>query len=73
MTQPNTTPDIDQLMAFENGELNQDEIVELFQRLVDTGLAWKLQGFYGRTARALINEGLVNDRGQLSPTTEEAS
>lgn len=53
---------IDRLIAFEQGELGDDEIIELFQHLVDTGLAWKLQGFYGRTATALINAGLVTRR-----------
>lgn len=47
------------MMAFEDGELGQDETVELFQELVDSGLAWSLQGSYGRAAQALIEEGLV--------------
>jgi hypothetical protein len=42
-----------------NGELNESEVIELFQSLVSTGLAWSLQGSYGRTAKALIEAGLV--------------
>lgn len=53
------TVDVDKLMAFESAELEEAEVVDLFQHLVDTGLAWQLQGFYGRTADALIEEGLV--------------
>jgi hypothetical protein len=34
-----------------------DEEVEAWQYLIDTGLAWQLQGWYGRTAQRLINEG----------------
>ena len=53
-------PSADELMAFEDGQLDEDQTVELFQRLIDTGLAWQLQGFYGRTAVQLINAGLCN-------------
>lgn len=49
------------IIAFENGSLSENEILELFQHLVDTGLAWQLQGFYGRTARALIDRGLIKE------------
>lgn len=52
-------PNLDKMIAFEEGELDQEETVALFQDLVNTGLAWRLQGFYGRTAAALIEEGLV--------------
>ena len=34
-----------------------DEEVEAWQYLIDTGLAWQLQGWYGRTAQRLINDG----------------
>lgn len=47
------------IMAFEAGELDDDQIVAGFQSLVDNGLAWKLQGSYGRFARTLIDAGLV--------------
>lgn len=48
------------IIAFEQGELGEEEILILFQDLVDSGLAWKLQGSYGRTAKALIEEGLIH-------------
>jgi hypothetical protein len=51
---------VDAIIKYENGELFQDEIVELFQELVDTGDAWRLQGSYGRMAAALIDAGLVS-------------
>ena len=49
---------IDKIIGFENGSLPEDETIELFQYLIDTGKAWTLQGFYGRTAIDLINSGL---------------
>lgn len=50
---------LDQMIAFEAGELDHDDTVTLFQHLVDSGLAWQLQGFYGRTAADLIAAGEV--------------
>lgn len=49
------------LIAFESGALREDQILDLFQDLVDTGMAWKLQGTYGRTALALIESGHIID------------
>lgn len=47
------------IIAYENDELDDTETIALFQQLVDNGMAWTLQGHYGRTAAALIHRGYV--------------
>ena len=49
---------VNNVMAYECGELNEEDTVKFFQHLINTGLAWTLQGHYGRTAMALIEDGL---------------
>jgi hypothetical protein len=50
---------VDALMRYEAGELDEPETIRLFQHLVNNGLAWKLQGSYGRRARDLLKVGLI--------------
>jgi hypothetical protein len=45
------------VMAYENGELDEDKIIEGFQHLIDKGIVWELQGSYGRMAKSLIDAG----------------
>lgn len=45
------------IIKYEVGEMTFDETVEFFQSLIDTGMAWCLQGHYGRTAATLIENG----------------
>lgn len=41
---------LDALMAYEQGDLDEEQIVEMFQNLIDSGMVNSLQGHYGRTA-----------------------
>jgi len=44
-----------------DGEVHDDdEIIAAFQHLIDTGVAWQLQGFYSMSARDLIDRGLCH-------------
>ena len=40
---------------------SEEEYLEAWQHLIDTGLAWQLQGWFGRTAAALIEGGHCHD------------
>ena len=44
--------------GFEEG--TEEEIIAAWQYLHDTRLAYKLQGWFGRTATQLIEEGIIN-------------
>ena len=56
---------IDRIMQYEAGEmLDDNEIIALFQELVNNGMAWKLQGHYGRQAKALIEQGYIVPGGK---------
>jgi len=39
---------------------SEEQYLQAWQELVDTGLAWNLQGWFGRTAADLIERGYIN-------------
>jgi hypothetical protein len=49
---------IDDIISHEQGDMEEDQMVDFFQNLIDTGAAWSLQGHYGRTAASLISAGI---------------
>jgi hypothetical protein len=52
----------DRIVEYEMGDMAEKEMLELFQELVDTGMAWRLQGTYGRTAEYLIEQEYIYDK-----------
>ena len=60
--------DVSKIVAYEQGDIGdctvplaeQTDLLELFQELVNTGLAWQLQGHYGKTAAHLIRLGYID-------------
>lgn len=59
---------IDKIIAYEQGELSDNETIELFGDLIKSGMAWSLQGHYGRTAEALIEQGYIDNKGKILKT-----
>jgi len=41
------------------------ERLEAWAYLIKTGMCWTLQGFFGRTASALIEDGVVSPEGDV--------
>ena len=69
----NTRSSIDNIIAYEQGELNDQEVVRLFADLIKSGMAWSLQGHYGRTATTLINEGWIDREGNISLSVADST
>ena len=59
---------VQDIIDYENGDMTEERIVNLFQKLIDEGYAWTLQGHYGRMANSLIDEGYCKfDRKSPKP------
>lgn len=52
-----TKEDYDFIVKLENGQCTHEEEVAGYQRLINSGDAWRLQGCYGRRAAYLIKTG----------------
>jgi hypothetical protein len=50
-------------------EADPDTTMRAWQHLVDTGLVWKLQGWFGRTANDLLQRGLLR-KAEDRPTED---
>jgi len=56
---------VDKVIAYESGEMGDNQTLEFFSELVKNGMAWTLQGHYGRMASQLINQGFLNRKGEI--------
>jgi hypothetical protein len=50
---------IARIIEYEEGELLDDEILELFTDLLNSGLVYSLQGKYQRQCQRLLDAGLI--------------
>jgi len=53
---------VNKIMSYEADEMSQEEEISFFQELINSGMAWNLQGHYGRMAVRLIEEGLCQTK-----------
>jgi len=54
-----STDIVGKIMAFEQGELENEEVYALFQFLLDSGMIHSLQGSYQRMAEDLLLAGVI--------------
>ena len=50
-------PNVNDIIDYENGEMLFEDEIEMFQRMIDNGSVWFLQGSYQRTTMEYINSG----------------
>lgn len=67
----NTFDLVDYIISFESGELDDQGTLDLFSHLIKTGMAWTLQGSYGRAAANLIDQGIIDRKGNILISLEE--
>ena len=49
---------VDFIIKYENGEATEEEVVQEFQKMINDGSVWQMQGSYGRYAAELIESGI---------------
>ena len=47
------------------------EYLQAVSYLIETGMAWSLQGFFGRTCARFIDEGIISKTGEILITEDE--
>jgi hypothetical protein len=58
------------IIDYEMGHLDDAKTLRLFSELIKTGMAWNLQGHYGRTASAMIDDGWLESDGTMTDKAE---
>ena len=58
------------IIDYEMGHLDDAKTLRLFSELIKTGMAWSLQGHYGRTASAMIDDGWLESDGTITDKAE---
>ena len=64
---------VDEIIAYECGELDVQGTLTLFKHLIESGLVNSLQGHYGRTAVDLVENGYLTinrDKGTVTINQE---
>ena len=56
---------VNKIMQFESGTMEVNDTVDFFAELVKSGMAWTLQGSYGRGAKSLIDQGFISESGEV--------
>jgi hypothetical protein len=56
---------LDQMMDYEMGLLNDYDTLKMFSGLIKDNVIYSLQGHYGRTAAALIEDGWLDRKGEI--------
>ena len=57
----NSAIEVAMFMDYESGNMTDEETIVFFQRLINNGTCWELQGHYGRMAAYFIKKGVCNE------------
>jgi len=50
---------------------SEEQVIDAWQHLHDTGLAYKLQGWFGRTAQELIKNKIIKNKNYEHKSTSK--
>ncbi len=57
---------VDDIIEYENEGIDEEKEIKLFQKLVNNGQAWRLQGSFGRQASSMLSAGVIHPPNKLT-------